>query len=130
MRRCLRQLEYLHLQCRVTLLSSFTMPYFYLQCRVTLQIALNEFSCKFQKALQMRQKVIITLWWEARLSSASRNHLTTFCRSFAYYACLRLCSAVVHFIRNETIVCNLSAMADQRKPRRKFSLANMNMTSN
>jgi len=38
----------------------------------------------------MRQKVIIRLWWEARLSSAARNHLTTFCWSFAYYECLTL----------------------------------------
>jgi len=35
----------------------------------------------------MGQKVIIRLWWEAWLSSASRNHLTTFCRPVAHYAC-------------------------------------------
>jgi len=28
----------------------------------------------------MGQKVIIRFWWESELSSASRNHLTTFCR--------------------------------------------------
>ena len=41
------------------------------------------------------------------LSSPSRNHPTTFCRPFAYYACLRSCSAIVHFIRNHClyIVC-------------------------
>jgi len=36
----------------------------------------------------MGQKVIIRFWWEPGLSSASRNHLTTFCRSFTHYACL------------------------------------------
>jgi len=48
----------------------------------------------------MDQKVIIRFWWQSRLSSASRNHLTTFCRPFVHYACLRLCSAIVHFMRN------------------------------
>jgi len=38
-------------------------------------------------------------WWEFGLSSASRNHITTFCRPSLHYACLRLCSAIVHFIR-------------------------------
>jgi len=28
----------------------------------------------------MGQKVIVRFWWESGLSSASRNHLTTFCR--------------------------------------------------
>jgi len=42
----------------------------------------------------MGQKVIIRFWWESGLSSASRNHLTTFCLPFANYACLRLCSAI------------------------------------
>jgi len=28
----------------------------------------------------MGQEVIIMFWWELGLSSASRNHLTTFCR--------------------------------------------------
>jgi len=48
----------------------------------------------------MGQKVITRFWWESRLSSASRNHLTTFCRRFVHYACLRLLSKIVHFIRN------------------------------
>jgi len=48
----------------------------------------------------MGQKVIIRFWWESGLSSASRNHLTTLCRPFVHYACLGLCSAIVHFIRN------------------------------
>jgi len=36
----------------------------------------------------MGQKVIIGVWWESGLSSASRNHLTTFCRYSVHYACL------------------------------------------
>jgi len=48
----------------------------------------------------MGQKVIIRFWWESGLSSASRSHLTTFYRPFVHYACLRLCSATVYFIRN------------------------------
>jgi len=38
-------------------------------------------------------------WWEFGLSSASRNHISTFSRPSIHYACLRLCSAIVHFIR-------------------------------
>jgi len=30
----------------------------------------------------MGQKVIIRFWWESGLSSASRNHLATFCSPF------------------------------------------------
>jgi len=48
----------------------------------------------------MGQKVMIMFWCEFGLSFASRNHLTTFCRPPIHYACLRLCSAIVHFIRN------------------------------
>jgi len=70
----------------------------------------------------MGQKVIFMFWWEfgllsasrnhllmirfrgeSPLSFASRNHLTTFCRPFAHYACLRLCSAMVHVIRNNCL---------------------------
>jgi len=29
-------------------------------------------------------KVIIRFWWESGLSSASRNHLATFCRPFVH----------------------------------------------
>jgi len=36
----------------------------------------------------MGQKGIIRVWWESGLSSASRNHLITFCRLFFSYACL------------------------------------------
>ena len=49
-----------------------------------------------------------------RLSSASRNHLTTFCRPLIHYACLRLCSEIVHFIRNNClyfVCCGWSAKA-------------------
>jgi len=51
----------------------------------------------------MGQKVIIRFWWESGLSPASRNHLTTFCRPFVHYACLRVCSAIVHFIGNNCL---------------------------
>jgi len=46
----------------------------------------------------MGQKVIARFWWESGLSSGYRNHFTTSCRSFLQYACLKLCSAIVHFI--------------------------------
>jgi len=36
----------------------------------------------------MGENVIIRFWWESGSSSASRNHLTTFCRPFVYCACL------------------------------------------
>jgi len=51
----------------------------------------------------MVQKAIVQFWWESGLSSASRKHLTTFCRPFVHYACLRLLSAIVHFIRNSCL---------------------------
>jgi len=51
----------------------------------------------------MGQKIIFKLCWEPGLSSASRNHVTTFCRPFVHYACLRLCSTIVHFIRNNCL---------------------------
>jgi len=54
----------------------------------------TEYAFKFQGTLQMGQKVIITFWWESGLSSAYRNHLTTFCRPFAHYTYFRLCSAI------------------------------------
>jgi len=52
----------------------------------------------------MDQKVTTRFWWESGLSSASRNHLTTFCRPFAHYAWLKLRSAIVRFIRNDYFV--------------------------
>jgi len=42
----------------------------------------------FKEHCEWAKKVIIRFWWESGLSSASRNHLTTFCRPFVYYACL------------------------------------------
>jgi len=36
----------------------------------------------------MDQKVIIRFRWESGLSSASGNHLTTYCRPSVHYACL------------------------------------------
>jgi len=66
----------------------------------------------------MGQKVIIKVWWwESGLSSAFGNHLITFCRPSVHNACLRLCSAVVHFILKQlSLFCLLrliSACADQ-----------------
>jgi len=58
----------------------------------------------------MGQKVIIRFWWEFGLSSASRNHLTTFCRPYVHYACLRLYSLT--FTLSKTIVFILSGTAD------------------
>jgi len=49
----------------------------------------------------MGQKVIIRFWWESGQSSASRNHLTTVCS--VQYACLRLCSAMIHFSWNNCL---------------------------
>jgi len=68
-----------------------------------MQIPRNEFACKFQETLQMAQKVIIRFRGESALSSASKHHLTTFWRRFVHYACLRLCSAIAHFIRNNCL---------------------------
>jgi len=76
----------------------------------------------------MGQKVINTFWCESGLSSASRNHLITLCRPFAHYACLRLCSAIAHFI--PTVVFILSAMADQRELCQNVGLESRNTTSN
>jgi len=73
-----------------------------------MQIPRDEFAYKFQGTLWIGQKEIITFLWKSGLSSASRNHLTTFCRPFVHDTCLRLCSAMVHFIRNNCLyfVCN------------------------
>jgi len=51
----------------------------------------------------MGQKEIIRFWGESALLSASRNRLTTFCRPFVHYTCLRLCSAIAHFIQNNCL---------------------------
>jgi len=37
----------------------------------------------------MGRKVMIRFWWESGLSSAFRNHLTTFCRHFVHYTCFK-----------------------------------------
>jgi len=68
-----------------------------------MEIPRNKFACKFQGTLWMGQRVIILFWRESGLSSLSRNHLTSFCWSFVYYARLRLCSAMVYFIRNSCL---------------------------
>jgi len=35
----------------------------------------------------LKSNRLIVFWWEFGLSSASRNHLTTFCRPSVHYAC-------------------------------------------
>ena len=68
-----------------------------------MQTPRNELASKFQGTLEICQKVIIRFWWESELSSASKFHLTTFCRHFVHHACLRLFSAMVYFIRNNCL---------------------------
>jgi len=51
----------------------------------------------------MGQKAMSRFWWESRLSSASRNNLTTLCRPFIHHAFLWLFSATVHFIQSNCL---------------------------
>ena len=65
----------------------------------------------------MGQKVVIMFWWEFGLCLRPKTTSLLFAKSPSIFckpsiACLRLCSAIVHFIRNNRI---LSAKADQRK---------------
>jgi len=62
----------------------------------------NNLHANFKEQCKWAKKKI-RFWWESGLSSASRNHVTTFCRPFVHYACLRLCSAIAHFIRNNCL---------------------------
>ena len=73
-------------------------------CRL-MQIPRNKFACKFQGTFENGPKSskYSRLPWESALSLASRHHLTNFCRHFVYYACLRLCSAIVCFIQNSCL---------------------------
>ena len=66
----------------------------------------------------MGQKVIIRFWVE--LLPASRNQLTTLCRPFAHYACLRLRSTIVHFIRNNCLYFVCYGWSAQTSPKRWF----------
>ena len=59
-------------------------------------------------------------WWESGLLPASRNHVTTFCRSFVHYACVRSSSAIVHFIRNSWLYFVCYAWSAQTSPKRWF----------
>jgi len=68
----------------------------------------------------MGQKVMIRFWWKSGLPSASRNLLTTFCRPFTQNACLRLCSAIVHFIQNNCVYCVCYGWSAQTSPKRWF----------
>ena len=67
----------------------------------------------FKEHCKWAKKVIIRFWWESGLSSAFRNHLTTFYRPFVHYACLRSCSAIVHF--SETILFVMSAKGIRKR---------------
>ena len=51
-----------------------------------MQIPRNGINLYTNFKVQMDQNVIIRFWWESVLSSASRNHLITFCRPFVHYA--------------------------------------------
>jgi len=61
----------------------------------------------------------IRFWWESGLLSASRNHLITFCRHFVHYACLRLRSAIVHFIKNNCLYLVYCGWSAQTSPKRR-----------
>jgi len=66
------------------------------------------------------QKVIIRFRGESGLLSASINQLTTFCRSFAHYPYLRLCSAIVHFNQNNFLYFVCYGWSAQTSPNRWF----------
>ena len=72
-------------------------------CRLDANITKYYLHANFKEHLQTGQKVIIRFWWEYGLSSPSRNNLITFSRPFEHQACLRLCCAIVHFIRNNCL---------------------------
>ena len=80
--------------------------FLYIVCLVICRLHANttEWICmQISRNIVNGQKVMIWFLWESGLSSASRNHLTTFCRHFAHYACFRLCPAIVHCIRNNCV---------------------------
>ena len=80
----------------------FSHTFFLLICRLNANT--TEWICmQSSRNIANGPKSNYRFWWESRLSSASRNHLTTFYRLFVHYACLRLCSVVVHFIRNNCL---------------------------
>jgi len=64
----------------------------------------------------MGQKVLIRFWWESGLSSASRNHLSIFCRHFVHSAChcpLRLFRDGSLISKQSFLFCLISASADR-----------------
>jgi len=67
-----------------------------------------------------KSNTVIRFWWESGWLSASRNHLTTFCRPLAHYACLRLYSATVHFIQNNCLYFVCYGWSAQTSPKRWF----------
>ena len=66
------------------------------------------------------------IWIIVCVQKPCHHFLQTF-HPLGHYACLRLCSAIVHFIQKNCLF--LCAMADQRKLRQTVGLENMNMTS-
>ena len=69
-----------------------------------MQIPKNEFACKLRNTVNGPKTTVLSrFWWESGLSFASRKHFNTFCRPFLHHAWLRLCSAAVHFIRNNCL---------------------------
>ena len=75
------------------------------------------FACKFQGTLWMGQNVIIRFWWESLLSSASRNHLTIFCKPFVHYACFKIVFRDSSLYPNQLclfyLLCLISACSDR-----------------
>ena len=80
-----------------------------------MQITKYEIACKFSRNIVNGPKtnnyVLVRNWVIVWVQKPSHHFLQTF-RPLGH-ACLRLCSAIVHFIRKITF--NLSAKADQRK---------------
>jgi len=80
----------------------------------------NEVACKFQGTLQMDQKVIIRFWGNLDYCLHPETNSPLFCRPFAHYACLRLCSAIVHFIQNNCRYFVCYGWSAQTSPKRWF----------
>jgi len=59
-----------------------------LKASATIKVAMQCFKIFGEEMPPPLVARLIKFWWESGLSSASRNHLTTFCRPFAHYAYL------------------------------------------
>ena len=78
----------------------------------------------------MGQKSIVRFWWVSGLSSVSWNHLTTLCRPFTHYACLRLCFAIVHIIQTNCLYFVCFGWSAQLSPKRSFGKHEYDVTNN